>query len=139
MFGYVFDFKEKEESNHPFESEKMVSEIKKDKRIYSLGHVIVADTLKEKKNLLGQVQSDFFVEANDVSESEGHLYLHLSWDKLFAALDELKDELGLHFVSSYGHLMSASEYLAYLLYVHKKQGDIVLELSHAMAYEYISA
>ena len=55
MFGYVFDFKEKEESNHPFESEKMVSEIKKDKRIYSLGHVIVADTLKEKKNLLGQV------------------------------------------------------------------------------------
>ena len=139
MFGYVFDFKEKEESNHPFESEKMVSEIKKDKRIYSLGHVIVADTLKEKKNLLGQVQSDFFVDEKDVTVSEGHLYLHLSWDRLFAALDELKDEPGLHFVSSYGHLMSASEYPAYLIYVHKKQGDIVLELSHAMAYEYISA
>lgn len=139
MFGYVFDFKEKEESDHPFDTERIISQITKDKNIYSVNHVIIADTVEEKKNLLGQVQADIFLDAKDVTVAENKLMLHLAWDNLYTALNNLKEESGLGFITPGGHVMSASEYLAYLLYVHKRQGDIALELSHAMAYEYISA
>ena len=139
MFGYVFDFKEKEECDHPFDTEKIISGLKECSAMYAVHHVLVAGSLDEKRKFLEQVRADFLADAKDVVVSEGKLYIELSWDNLYTALNTMEDDMDVWVVSSSGHLMTAGQYLAYLLYVHKKQGKIELELSNAMAFEYLKA
>lgn len=139
MFGYVFDFKEKEECDHPFDTEKIVSGLKECSAMYAVHHVLVADSLDEKWKFLEQVRADFPADIKDVFVTKGKLYIELSWDNLYTALNTMEEDMDVWVVSSSGHLMTAGQYLAYLLYVHKKQGKIELELSNAMAFEYLKA